>query len=169
MTAYQGFDRFRILDDVLAQYAVTLAGYQDIIFNSYADAAPLLCHFPVIRRDIDAWLDGGDHAGFQQAPVTIDPVIANVVDIKTKPMTDSVHVEIPIGFLLDGFAERPLDQTEYNQSSGNDFNRDVVGLVVGNSWANGLDSCQVGGQHDIVNCPLFFAEAAIGGKRAGDI
>src|ERR1700761_5183797 len=78
----QGLDLFCLLGYGCGQYLVAVAGHRDVVFDPNTNAPPTLGDARIGRWDIDARLDGDDHARLEQARLTINTIIAHIVHIQ---------------------------------------------------------------------------------------
>ncbi len=71
-------------------------GHQDVVFDSNTDSAPLGINIVVVLRHVDPRLNGEDHSGLKRPPLSVDPIFANIVNIKTQPVTGTMHIEVGV-------------------------------------------------------------------------
>ena len=116
--------------------------------------------------DVDAGLDGGDHARLQQSPLVADLVLADVVHVHAEPMPDAVHEEAAVSAVLDQFRHAPLQQAEAHEALRDGAHRRLVRLVPVRAGADLRDRGPLRLQHHLVDRPLPAAVAAADGKRA---
>ena len=119
--------------------------------------------------DVDAGLDGGDHARLQQPPLVADLVLADVVHVHAEPMPDAVHEEPAVGAVLDQFRHAALQQAEAHEALRDGAHRRLVRLVPVRPGPDLRDRRLLRLQHHLVDGPLPAAVAAADGKRARDV
>ena len=88
------------------QQLVTVRGDGHVVLDAHADVPPAARHALRPGRDVDAGLDGQAHAGLEHAPLVADLVVADVVHVHAEPVTGAMHVEVPVGAVLDELRQR---------------------------------------------------------------
>ena len=131
------------------------------------DAPPLARHVPLATPDVDARLDGGDHARLQHPPFPFDLVIPHVVHVHAQPVAGPVEEELPVALLLDDGPRPPLQQAEIEQASGDDLHRRVMRVVAGVAGAYLVDGRLLRRQHQLVDWRAARARSARPPERCG--
>ena len=80
-----------------------------------------------------------------------------------------VHVELPIGPILDEFCRRAVQQAQLLEPLGNHTNRRIVRIVPVVSLDGLLDRSQLRLEDNFVNGTLFRTESTVNWKRSGHV
>src|SRR5690606_38231553 len=89
---HERFDLVRTAREISGQHFVAVLRDRDVVLGADADAPPLRRHAGVAGGDVETGLDGEHHARFEQARLSVDAVIAYVVDVQAQPVPGLVAV-----------------------------------------------------------------------------
>ena len=124
---------------------------------------------PVIRRDIDAGLDGDDHAFFQHAWHAVDAVVADIVHVEAEPVPRLARKVGLVAALGDRAVRAALQDADGAEAFGDDAHGRVVRVAERASGTHGVDGGQLGFVHDLVERALLFREASTDREGARDV
>src|SRR5207244_1885814 len=68
--------------------------------------------------EVEAGLDGDDHAGLEDARAAVDAVVADVVDVHADPVPGAVHVELAVVVHGERLVEAAGQGAEREQALG---------------------------------------------------
>src|ERR1700694_678030 len=103
--AHQRLDVIDALRRFGGDHFAAAFGDQDVVLDADADVVQRFRHI-VGGTDIEAWLDGQDHARGKRAPLARALVIAGIVHVEAQPVPGAVHIEALVGLLLEDLVER---------------------------------------------------------------
>src|ERR1019366_4216848 len=113
---------------------------EDVVLDPHAEVPPFRVHALALLRDVDARLDGENHAlpqlrhgrGVARPPVRLvgDLVAPRVVHVEAEPVRRAGGEERRDGAGLDALLARPLDEAELEEAVHDDRERRVLNLVV---------------------------------------
>src|SRR5262249_20264576 len=97
----RAFELAHRLRDVGRQVRVAVLRNEDVVFDAHADAAVALRRRRIVLGDVDARLDGEDHARFERARLLRAEIGADVVNIHAEPVARAVHEERAVEVFFD--------------------------------------------------------------------
>src|SRR5690606_1958238 len=142
--------------------------HRDVVLDADADVSPT-CRNLALRGDVNAGLDRRYHAGLQQAPLVVDPVVTDIMDIHAQPMPRTVHEKFAVRAVTHELRHRTLQQAEFFQPAGDDPHRGVVRIVPVVTLARSFDGRKLGLEDDLVDCPLFRGVTAVHRQGTGNV
>ena len=148
---------------------MAVLGDEDVVLGADADAAPLFVDGFFVAGDVEARLDGEDHARFEQARVAVEAVLADIVDIEAQPMPGLVPVETLVAAVGDVFFQCALEQTQRQQTFGQGFHRGDVSGFVGHARLRLHQRRLLRRADQIVQRALLFRETTVDREGAGDV
>ena len=150
-------------------------GDSHVILNADANALPALINGRLALRHrqpiahIKPRLHREHHARLQLHMVFAQAVSAHIVHIQPQPMAGAVHVEVPVGPLVDQAIQIASKQTEFHQA----FHQHPQGRIVhpfgGLTWSHRGHRGLLGRQHQSIEGPLLATEAPPHREGAGDV
>jgi hypothetical protein len=99
----------------------------------------------------------------------VDLVVADVVHVQAEPVSRLVHEELPIRLRFDQARDAPGEQPELFQTSGDLYDRRIVGLVPVVADQRRLGCGDVCAQNHLVELALRRTENAVHGPRPRDV
>ena len=146
-----------------------------VVLDADADPLPALLdrRLPLGHRqpvaDIQARLHRQHHARLQHHGVLAEAVGAHVVDIEAQPVAGAVHVQVPVGALLDDAVRLAAQQAQLQQTLHQHAHSGFMHALGGLPRRHHRHRCLLGRQHQLVQGPLLAREAAVDRESAGDV
>src|SRR6056297_88766 len=125
---HERLDLVRVLRQTLRQHVRGVPGHGHVVLDANADTR-IAFRYAALRRDVDARLHGGDHAGLQHPPFVAHLVIADVVHVHADPVTRAVHEERLVGLVLQQPRQAAVQQLQLLQPFGDHAHGRIVGVV----------------------------------------
>ena len=170
------------------------AGGRDdgIVFDADADVVELLGHAGG-GANINAGLDGEDHAGVQDAGRAVDDDLARqrvfagaglaelrglqigaaVVYVHAQPVASAVHVKLKVAAVVDHVLQAAdfvfVQQADVQHALGQHFHAGFVRVGKARACFGGGHGGFLRRQHQVVKLALRCGEFAVGGESAGDV
>ena len=162
-----------------------------VVFDTDADV-PVRFEHIVCGADVNARLNGKDHARLQNAAGAVDDVfarervfahaglahfrrlhiVAAVVHVHAHPVAGAVHVKTEIAALRNVLVQAAgvfVEQAQIEQPLGNHAHGGVVNVGKARACTGGGNARFFCSQHQIVNGTLRRGECAVGRKGARDV
>src|SRR4249919_481414 len=163
---HQCLDLIGAARKLAGQHAISIGSDEDVVLGADADAAPPGMDRLVVRRDIEAGLDGEHHSRLEQPRFAVDAVLADVVDVESKPVTGLVPVITLVMSGLDVLLQRALEQPEFQQAFGQRLHgSQMAGFV----WHSRPGLRKRGGLRradEVMQCALLLRKSAVDRKGA---
>ena len=126
-------------------------------------------HRLALGIDVQAGLDGEDHAGLERARGAVEAIVADVVHVHAEPVSGAVHVELTVVVHGQRVGHATGQELQIDEPLGQHAPRSVVDDLVLHAGLRGVDARQLRAQDDLVDGALRTGEAAAHRKRACDV
>jgi hypothetical protein len=143
------FDFVGVAGEAFAQEFVAGFGDEDVVLNADPE---------IFFGDVNAGLDGDDHAGFERFAI-----LAGIVDVEADVVAEAVNEILAKRFAVKILAVG-IDVVE-----GNFVDALGAALAIIHAWFDGGESGVLRAEDDFINFALARREFSVGGKRARDV